>query len=77
MFQYKFKAKVVGNQKMSKKAKKQKKGTDFQFKTILFSPRFQECDSIVVLIPPHRATVTYTGLAIDEGLAYGLLIVFH
>lgn len=66
---------VVGNQKMSKKSKKGKKAINFQYKTILFSPRFQECDSIVVLIPPQRAAITYTGLAIDEGLAYGTMSV--
>jgi len=74
--QYKFRAKVVGSHKSLKKAKKQKKSHDFSFKTILFSPRFNECDSIVVLIPPKRATMTYTGLAIDEGLAYGTMLPY-
>ena len=45
-------------------------------KTLLFSPKFEQCDSVVVLIPPHRAGVTYNGLAIDEGLAYGTMLPY-
>lgn len=71
--QYKFKAKVVGNQGMKKKKGKQ---PDFKFKTLLFSPKFEQCDSVVVMIPPHRAGVTYNGLAIDEGLAYGTMLPY-
>merc|ERR1712087_720974 len=46
------------------------------FKTLLFSPKFEQCDSVVVIIPSHRATVTYNGLAIDEGLAYGTMLPY-
>jgi len=69
---YKFKAKIVGNQNIAKKKKKK----DYKFKTILFSPKFEQCDSIVVIIPPHRGTVTYNSLAIDEGLAYGTMLPY-
>eukprot|EP01084_Bolivina_argentea_P130599 230549_1 len=71
---YKFKAKVVGNQKIAKK--KDKKQRDFKYKTVLFSPGFEQCDSIVVLIPPHRGSITYNSLAIDEGLAYGTMLPY-
>jgi len=72
--QYKFKAKVVGNQGMKKK--KKKGHPDFTYKTLLFSPKFEQCDSVVVMIPPHRGGVTYNGLAIDEGLAYGTMLPY-
>eukprot|EP01083_Nonionella_stella_P163818 540410_1 len=71
---YRFKAKIVGNKNIAKKKKTKK--NDFKFKTVLFSPKFEQCDSIVVIIPPHRACVTYNSLAIDEGLAYGTMLPY-
>ena len=76
---YKFKAKVVGNgasKKKKKKKKQQDPKAEYKFKTILFSPKFEQCDSIVVLIPPHRGAVCYNSLAIDEGLAYGTMLPY-
>lgn len=56
--------------------KKRQKKNDFKYKTILFSPKFEQCDSIIVIIPPNRGCVTYNSLAIDEGLAYGTMLPY-
>lgn len=72
--QYKFKPKIVGNLGVAKRKKTKK--NDYKYKTILFSPKFEQCDSVVVLIPPHRGGVTYNSLAIDEGLAYGTILPY-
>eukprot|EP00483_Globobulimina_turgida_P012224 UN12246 len=58
---YKFKAKVVGNQNIAKKKKTKK--NDFKFKTVLFSPKFEQSDCIVVIIPPLRGLVSYHSLS--------------
>lgn len=71
---YKFKAKVIGNSNIAKK--KKMKLTDYQYKTLLFSPKFEQADTVVIIIPPIRGCISYKALAIDEGLSYGTLLPY-